>query len=303
MFSGLMPALVTPFDEAGEIDLAAAEAVIDRHVAAGVSGVVALGSTGEFSHLTTSERLRFAEEVVGLAAGRVPVIIGTGASGTREALSIARHAAESGADAVVTVSPFYWTVGEEALFRHFAAIAEAVSIPTLVYNFPMLTGIDLSPALVGRLAEECPNVVGIKDTVLKYIHTVHVIQAVKEVRPEFAVLSGFEDQILPNLLAGGDGSICGLANVAPELFVNLVEAAQSGDFERATDLHRRVLRLMDLGALSDPPIGAIKAAMAKLGVKISPHVRGPALPAPPESEAAIETLLRETGLLTVSGEA
>ena len=303
MFSGLMPALVTPFDEAGEIDLAAAEAVIDRHVAAGVNGIVALGSTGEFSHLTTAERLGFAEEVVGLVAGRVPAIIGTGASGTREAVSIARHAEEAGADAVVTVSPFYWTVGEEALFRHFATIAEAVSIPTLVYNFPMLTGIDLSPALVGRLAEECPNVVGIKDTVLEYIHTVQVIHTVKQVRPEFAVLSGFEDQILPNLLAGGDGSICGLSNVAPELFVNLVEAARSGDFERATDLHRRVLRLMDLGTASDPPIGAFKSAMAKLGVRISPHVRGPALPAPPESDTAIEQILRETGLLAVSGEA
>lgn len=303
MFSGLMPALVTPFDETGEIDLAAAEAVIERNVAAGVSGVVALGSTGEFPHLTTSERLRFAEEVVGLVAGRVPVIIGAGAGGTREAVSIARHAEEAGANAVVTVSPFYWTVGEEALFRHFATIAEAVSVPTLVYNFPMLTGIDLSPALVGRLAEECPNVVGIKDTVTEYIHTVQVIHAVKEVRPEFAVLSGFEDQILPNLLAGGDGSICGLSNVAPELFVNLVDAGGSGDFERATDLHRRVLRLMDLGALSDPPIGAIKAAMAKLGVSLAPHVRGPALPAPPESDAAIEDILGETGLLTVSREA
>lgn len=303
MFSGLMPALVTPFDDEGNIDLAAAEAVIDRHVAAGVNGIVALGSTGEFSHLETPERQRFAEEVVGLIAGRVPAIIGTGASGTREAVSIARHAEEAGADAVVTVSPFYWVVGEEALFRHFATIAEAVSIPTLIYNFPMLTGIDLSPALVGRLAEECPNVVGVKDTVLEYIHTVRVIRAVKEVRLEFAVLSGFEDQILPNLLAGGDGSICGLSNVAPELFVDLVDAARSGDFERATDLHRRVLRLMDLGALSDPPIGAIKVAMGKLGVEISPHVRGPATPAPPESDAGITEILRETGLLAVSGEA
>jgi 4-hydroxy-tetrahydrodipicolinate synthase len=298
MFGGLMPAMVTPFDERGELDLAATEAVIERFIEAGVSGISPLGSTGEASHLTSDERKRFAEEVVRIAAGRVPIVIGVGFSGTRETEELARHAQEAGADAVLVVSPFYWKVGEEALFRHFATVAEAVDIPVVIYNLPMLTGIDLSPSLVARIAAECPNAVGLKDTVTEYNHVVGVLQKVKPVRPDFSVLCGWEDLILPSLLAGADGSICAFANVAPELFVNLVDAAQSGDLTRAAELHRKVLTLVTLGVHSDPAMGAIKVAMNKLGVPVSPAVRGPALPA--TDEAAIEAVLADVGLLETS---
>jgi 4-hydroxy-tetrahydrodipicolinate synthase len=168
----------------------------------------------------------------------------------------------------------------------------------VIYNLPMLTGIDLSPSLVARIAAECPNAVGLKDTVTEYNHMVGVLQKVKPVRPDFSVLCGWEDLILPSLLAGADGSICAFANVAPELFVNLVEAAQSGDLTRAAELHRKVLTLVTLGTHSDPAMGAIKVAMNKLGVPISPAVRGPALPA--TDEAAIEAVLADVGLLETS---
>jgi 2-dehydro-3-deoxy-D-pentonate aldolase len=131
--------------------------------------------------------------------------------------------------------------------------------------------------------------------VTEYNHVLGVLQEVKPMRPDFSVLSGWEDLILPSLLAGADGSICAFANVASELFVGLVEAAQSGDLTRAAELHRRVLTLVTLGTHSDPAIGAIKLAMNKLGVPISPTVRGPALPA--SDEEGIEAVLRETGLL------
>jgi 2-dehydro-3-deoxy-D-pentonate aldolase len=131
--------------------------------------------------------------------------------------------------------------------------------------------------------------------VTEYNHVVGVLQEVKPMRPDFSVLSGWEDLILPSLVAGADGSICAFANVAPELFVGLVDAAQSGDLTRAAELHRRVLTLVTLGTHSDPAIGAIKLAMKKLGVPISPTVRGPALPA--TDEEGIEAVLRETGLL------
>jgi 2-dehydro-3-deoxy-D-pentonate aldolase len=168
MFGGLMPAMVTPFDEREKLDLAATEAVIERFIEAGVSGISPLGSTGEASHLTTKERKHFAHEVVRIVGGRVPLVVGVGFSGTRETVELARHAQEVGADAVLVVSPFYWKVGEEALFRHFATVAESVDIPIVVYNLPMLTGIDLSPSLVARIAAECPNAVGIKDTVTEF---------------------------------------------------------------------------------------------------------------------------------------
>jgi 4-hydroxy-tetrahydrodipicolinate synthase len=300
MFEGLMPAMVTPFDEQGEIDLAATEAVIERSLEAGVSGISPLGSTGEAAHLTFDERRRFAKEVVRIVGGRAPLVVGVGSSGTREAVELARHAQEAGADAALVVSPFYWKVGEEALFEHFATVARSVEIPVMLYNLPMLTGIDLSPALVARLAEEYPNVVGIKDTVTEYGHVVGVLREVKPARPDFSVLAGWEDLILPSLLAGADGSICALANVAPKLFVDLVRSARDGDLATAAELHRRVLSLTALGAHSDTPVGPIKLAMKRLGVPISPAVRGPALPAPPTAEESIEAVLEEAGLLTVS---
>jgi 2-dehydro-3-deoxy-D-pentonate aldolase len=303
MFEGLMPALVTPFDEDGEIDFQATEAIVERHIEAGVDGISALGSTGEFSHLTGSERRRFAEAIVGMIDGRVPLVVGVGTTGTREAVELARHAESIGADGVLSISPFYWKVGEEALFRHFTTVAEAVEIPTLVYNFPMLTGIDLSPVLVGRLAAEHSNIVGIKDTVKEYIHTVNVLREAKESRPDFTVLVGFEDQILPALLAGADGAICGLSNIAPELFVGLVRTFEGGDLTKAAELHRRILPLMSIYTLSDPGLGAAKLAMKKLGFPLSPAVRGPALPAPTDSEEAIEATLEAAGLLPVQGEA
>jgi 4-hydroxy-tetrahydrodipicolinate synthase len=299
MFSGLMPAMVTPFDERGEVDLGATEAVVEHLSGGGVDGISALGSTGEFSHLTTDERKRFAGEVAKIVAGRVPLLIGAGASGTREAVELARHAESVGADGVLVVSPFYWKVGEEALFKHFSTVAGSVGIPTLVYNLPMLTGIDLSAGLIARIAAECPNVIGLKDTVAEYSHTVNVLREVKPVRSDFVVLAGFEDQILPGLLAGSDGAISGLANIAPGLFVGLVRAFEKGDLTEAAELHRRVLSLMVLGKYSDPPLGAIKLAMNKLGVPISPTVRGPALPAPEEAHDKVEGTLCDAGLLTV----
>jgi len=300
MFGGLMPAMVTPFDERGELDFEATEALVERFIQAGVSGISPLGSTGEATHLTFDERKRFAEEVVKLVAGRVPLVVGVGSSGTREAVELARHAEGAGADAVLAVSPFYWKVGEEALFNHFATVADAVEIPVLLYNLPMLTGIELSPALISRLAGERENIVGIKDTVTVYGHVVSVLQEIKEANPDFAVLCGWEDLVFPSLLAGADGSICAFANVAPELFVDLVNSTREGELQRAAELHRRVLELVTLGARSDPPIGAIKLAMGIQGVPISPAVRGPALPADEGAREDIEAILRDAGVLNPS---
>jgi len=299
MFTGLMPAMVTPFDEREEVDLEAAEAVVERLIEAGVDGIIALGSNGEFSHLTGEERKRFAEEVAKIVAERVPLVIGVGASGTKETVELARHAERVGADGVIVVPPYYWKVDEEALFKHFATVAESVDIPVLLYNFPMLTGIGLSPGLVARVADECPNVAGLKDTVAEYSHIVNVLREVKPVRPDFSVLAGFEDHILPALLAGADGAISGLSNVAPELFVSLIRTADAGDLHKAAQLHRRVLSLLPLGEYSDPPIGAIKLAMKKFAVPLSPTVRGPALPVPKEAHEKVEGVLHDVGLLPI----
>lgn len=296
-----MPAMVTPFDEQGGIDLGATERVVERCIEAGVDGLSILGSTGEFPHLSAEERRWFAERVIGMVDGRVEVVVGVGSTSTREAVELARHTGEHGADATLCVPPFYFKVGEKALFRHFSAVARATELPMLVYNFPLLTGLDLSPKLVERLASDLPNVAGLKDTVTEHVHTLDVLGEVKAAHPEFSVLVGFEEQILPNLLAGGDGAISGLANVAPELFVGLVRAFREGDLEEAADRHRRVLALLRLGSLSDPVVGAIKAAMQRLGVGIRPEVRGPALPLARDSHDELDAILESAGLGTAGG--
>ena len=298
MIDGIMPAMVTPFDERGEIDAGATEMVVERCIDAGVDGLSILGSTGEFPHLGFEERQDFAERVIEIVGGRVKVVVGVGSTSTREAAELARHAAGAGAgaDATLCVPPFYFKVGEKALFRHFSTVARAAELPMLVYNFPLLTGLDLSPRLVSRLASEVPNIAGLKDTVTEHTHTLDVLGEVKSANPDFSVLVGFEEQILPNLLAGGDGAISGLANVAPELFVGLVRAFREGDLAEAADRHRRVLALLGLAKLSDPVPGAVKAAMQRLGVGISPSVRGPALPLPPESYEEMDGILESAGL-------
>ena len=138
--------------------------------------------------------------------------------------------------------------------------------------------------------------------VKEYVHTVNVLSEVKPVRSDFVVLVGFEDQILPALLAGADGSIYGLSNIAPELFVDLVRAFEGGDLAGTAQLHRRVIHLMAMYALSDPGLSTTKLAVKKLGIPISPSVRGPALPVSPESEEAIDAALEAAGLLPVHRE-
>ncbi|WP_047866670.1 dihydrodipicolinate synthase family protein [Rubrobacter aplysinae] len=300
MLDGIMPAMITPFDERGEIDPEATETVVERSISAGVDGLSILGSTGEFPHLEFEERRGFAERVIGLVNGRVKVVVGVGSASTREAEELARHAGDAGADATLCVPPFYFKLGERALFEHFSAVSRAADVPMLVYNFPLLTGVEISPEFVSRLATELPNAAGLKDTVTEHTHTLGVLNEVKPTEPDFSVLVGFEEQILPNLLAGGDGAISGLANVAPELFVGLVRSFREGDLEDAADRHRRILALLGLGGLSDPVVGAVKAAMQRLGIAVSPAVRGPALPLPRDSYAELDGILESAGLRVAS---
>lgn len=293
--------MVTPFDERGEIDLAATERVVEHCIEAGVDGLSILGSTGEFPHLDPAERRNFAERVVGMVRGRVRVVVGVGSTSTRESAEFARHAADSGADGTLCVPPFYFKLGEKALYEHFARVARSAEIPMLVYNFPLMTGVGLSARMISRLSTDIPNVEGLKDTVTEHSHTLDVLWTIKPSNPDFSVLVGFEEQILPNLLAGGDGAISGLANVAPALFVGLVRSFREGDLAGAADHHRRVLTLLGIGGLSEPVVGAIKSAMQRTGVGISPAVRGPALPLDPDSYDELDGILESAGLRVTGG--
>ena len=270
---GLYVPLLTPFAADGSLDAAAVRPHVDRLLDGGVEGFVALGTTGEFADLTAAERAAVVEATIAAVDGRAPVLVGVGAVGTAAACGHARHAREAGAAGVLTLPPLYWKLGDAGLVRHFAAVAEAAGIPTLLYDYPALSGTPLSPALVDKVARQVPAVVGIKQSG-PALRTVHgVLSRVRQHRPEFAVMVGAAELLAPAMAAGADGGIIALGNLAPRPLAELVAALRDGDLPAAAACHTEVLRLLAIPALSSPSILALKVAAAVAGSPMEPVVR------------------------------
>lgn len=277
MFKGILTPVITVLDQAGRLDFPGNELVINRLINNGMNGLLFLGSIGEFTALTMEEKKEFIRHVVKIVSKRVPVLIGTGGTVQEEAIELTQFAEQEGADGVVVISPYYFKLTTETIYRYYANIARNTELPIMLYNFPERTSSDLGPDLVARLATEFTNIVAIKDTVDNISHTRKLIQAVKQQRPEFTILSGFDEYLLPNLMAGGDGVLCGLTNVVPEVFSAFINAYEMKDFETVTRLNKKISILMNLYDVSQPFIGAIKGAVAARGVDISTSVKEPAM--------------------------
>jgi len=296
-FAGIIPPLVTLFDRRGRIDEEANRAHLEFVLAGGVHGVFALGSTGEAMHLTGEERRAFAALVVRAVDGRVPVLVGCLSTSTEEAVDLARHAEEIGADGVIVLPPYYWTPNDRAIEAHIGAVASAVRLPVLLYNFPAVVGRSIPAPLVAKLAAASDNVLGIKETIDSISHIHEVLARVKPVKPEFSVLCGFEFHLLNTLLSGGDGGIPAVANVAPEPSVAIYEHVRAGRIAEAAAVMRQRLELAMLYQLDAPLFVVIKEAMAMLGRIPHPAVRAPAPPLTDEHRARLRSLLTAAGLL------
>ncbi|HHV79331.1 MAG TPA: 4-hydroxy-tetrahydrodipicolinate synthase [Firmicutes bacterium] len=296
-FRGIIPPLLTIFKSDGSFDFEGNKALMDYVISKGVHGVFVLGSIGEFAHLTTEERRQFAEFAVEAVAGRVPLLVGTGGTNTREVVELTRHAKEIGADAVVIVTPYYWTLSQQNLYRHYATVADAVDIPILIYNFPNLTGNNVSPSLVADLVKKHGNIVGIKDTIDSVSHIRELVLEVKSVNPDFSVLAGFDDHVFNTLAMGGDGAIPGSANFAPQLTVGMFESFSRGDLKTALEFHRKLLLLPRLYGMDTPAIGVIKAACKLCGVPVGYTVRQPAGEVRPETLDSLKALLEQAELI------
>ncbi|GBG57658.1 dihydrodipicolinate synthase family protein [Sporomusaceae bacterium FL31] len=277
MFKGILTPVITVLDQKGRLDFPGNELVINRLINHGMNGLLFLGSIGEFTALTMEEKKEFIRYVVKIVSKRVPVLIGTGGTVQEEAIELTQVAEQEGADGVVVISPYYFKLTPEIIYRYYANIARNTALPMMLYNFPERTSSDLGPDLVTRLAADFTNIVAIKDTVDNISHTRKLIQAVKQQRPEFTILSGFDEYLLPNLMAGGDGVLCGLTNVVPEVFSELLKAYETKDFGKVARLNKKVSILMNLYDVSQPFIGAIKGAVAARGVAINPTVKEPAM--------------------------
>jgi 4-hydroxy-tetrahydrodipicolinate synthase len=256
-------------------------------------------------HLTTEERRTFAALVVRHVDGRVPVLIGCLDTSTAQAIALARHAEELGADGVIVIPPFYWTPGDQAIDAHIGGVAASVRLPVLIYNFPSVVGRSIPPAVVARLAERYENVLGIKETIDSISHIHEVLALVKPSKPAFSVLCGFEFHLLNTLLSGGDGCIPAVANFAPQPTVAIYEHARAGRLAEAAAVMRQRLELAMLYQLPSPQGGVanapffvvIKEAMVLLGQIPHATVRAPASPLSEVHRARLRELLVSAGLL------
>jgi 4-hydroxy-tetrahydrodipicolinate synthase len=289
-FRGAITALITPFRD-GAVDEDAFVALIERQIAAGIHGLVPAGTTGETSTLSHDEHRRVVELCVQTARGRVPVIAGAGSNATSEAIDLARHAKAVGADAVLVVAPYYNRPSQDGLYRHYAAINDAVQIPVITYNGPGRTVADLSNETLERLST-LPNIVGIKDATgdLTRISLQRLTCG-----PEWVLLSGDDPTGLGYIAHGGVGCISVTSNVAPESVAAFYNAALARDWDTALYLQDRLIRLHKALFLDASP-APTKFAMAQLGL-CSDEVRLPISPCAEAVKPAILEAMREAGVI------
>jgi dihydrodipicolinate synthase/N-acetylneuraminate lyase len=295
-FAGIIPPLVTPFDDRGSYAGEAMERLLDRVIGGGVHGVFLLGSTGEFAEMDAVMRKAILAHCIAYVKGRVPVFVGIGASSTRETIELGHHAEEVGADAALVVNDFYSPLSREKLAGFYRDVAASIDLPLFLYNNPAMTGQDLEPSLVRELALSCENIVGIKDTVDAPAHTRQIILDVHAERPDFMVFAGHDDQMLGALILGGHGGIAGTANFAPEIACALYRAFQQRDYPATIARQRQISALVAIYGVDIPSYGAVKAAIRMTGVDIPASVLPPARPLEAQGVARISAILNSAGI-------
>ncbi len=290
--TGSIVAIVSPMHEDGSLDLPGLRKLVDFHVQEGTDAIVVVGTTGESPTVDVEEHHLLIETVIAQAAGRIPVIAGTGANSTSEAIEMTRFAKAAGADAALSVVPYYNKPTQEGLYRHFKTIAEAVDIPVILYNVPGRTVADLSNDTALRLAQ-IPNVVGIKDATGNLDRGCELIARAPE---GFAVYSGDDPTACSLILMGAQGNISVVANVAPRLMHEMCVAALNGELSKARELHFRLHGLHRQLFCEANPI-PVKWACQALGLIAEGGIRLPLTPLSPECHERVRGALRQAGLL------
>jgi 4-hydroxy-tetrahydrodipicolinate synthase len=290
MFKGVITALVTPF-RGDAVDEEALRRLVDEQIRAGIDGFVPVGTTGESPTVSVEEHIRIIKIVVEETRKRVPVIAGTGANSTREAIELTREARAVGADGTLQVTPYYNRPTQDGLFRHFKAIAEAASLPIVVYNVPGRTACDLLPETVARLCE-VPLVVGIKEATGSAQRAAQIISRVGD---RMVVLSGDDATAFPLYALGAHGCISVVSNVAPAEMAAMWDAAVAGNWNKARELHYRVFPLSEGLFIEANPI-PVKAALAMMG-KITDEIRAPLYPMAGANREKVRKILADLKLI------
>ena len=291
MFKGSLPALVTPFTPDGDLDLAALEKLVEWQIAQGSHGLVPVGTTGESPTLTHDEHRKVVEEVVRIAAGRVPVIAGAGSNATHEGIGLVQHAQEAGAQGALVVTPYYNKPTQAGLIAHFTALHEASDLPIIIYNIPGRSVVDMTPETMGTLAR-LPRIAGVKDATgrLERVCCQRITCGTDfiQLSGEDATAHGFNAQ-------GGTGCISVTANVAPALCAQMQAACLRGDYAEALRLQDRLMPL-HIAIFIEPGLVGAKYAMSRLGL-CGETVRLPLVPLTEGTRAHIDAALAHAGLL------
>ncbi|GAB3475731.1 4-hydroxy-tetrahydrodipicolinate synthase [Marinomonas epiphytica] len=291
MITGSLVALITPMTAEGAVDTEKLDDLIEFHIKAGTHGIVAVGTTGESSTLTPSEHAGVIRQVVKTVSGRVPVIAGTGANATHEAIDLTLSAKEAGADACLLVTPYYNKPTQEGLYQHFKAIAEAVEIPQILYNVPGRTACDMSNDTILRLAS-LQNIVGVKDATGDLERGAALIKALPN---DFAVYSGDDPTAVGLMLLGGKGNISVTANIAPSQVAKAAELAIAGEEDLARQQDAEINRLHSALFVESNPI-PVKWACHLLGL-CEQGIRLPLTPLAADLRPALQTAMQSTGVL------
>lgn len=289
-FQGSIVAMVTPFRD-GKVDEAKIRELVEFHFKNGTHAIVPCGTTGESPTLSHEEHKKVVEVTIQAAAGRVPVIAGTGSNSTAEAIELTGHAKKAGADGVLMVCPYYNKPTQKGLVAHYRAIAEAVDIPIILYNIPGRTGVNMLPETVATLAE-LPNIVGIKEASGSLEQMTEVIHLCGE---RITVVSGDDTLTLPLMSVGGKGVISVIANILPKESAEMTNAALNGDWKRAKELHLRMFPLCKAMFYETNPI-PVKTAMQLLG-RLNGELRLPLAPMSEANRDKLEKALKAYGLL------
>lgn len=292
--AGYITPAVTVFDDDGSLDAAGLKNVYEHLIRGNMDGIVIMGSTGEFFSMSAKQKRQLIDIASETIAGRVRLYVGAGSMRMEESLEIGNYALERGAAGVMAISPWYFPLGKSDIIRYYSYLAEHLEGNIFLYNFPAVTGHDISPEIVLELLKKYHNITGYKDTVKEMSHTRGLMDAVQIKYPGFQVYSGYDDNLLHVMAGGGSGCVGGLSNICPEIFRDWSDAIYEGDtkgMEVGQRKANKLCRLLDMGL---PFVPVIKRAMQMKGVEINDFVSFPFQTVMEEEEEGIRKILKET---------
>lgn len=290
--------VVTAFDSDFNLDIKANQRIWDFVIEGGIDGIILMGSTGEFFAMTIEQRKALILEAVRHIKHRVPLIVGTGSMRQEETIELTRFASDKGADGVIIVPPYYFSLSQDCVEDYFDAVVGAVSTRIYLYNYPERTGYDLTPGLILKLLRKHDNIVGCKDTVVNFAHTRKLIETILPEFPDFEIYSGYDDNFAHNVLSGGSGVIGGLTNVAPEVGSGWVKAFQENNIDKISYYQKQMDILAQLFEFGVPFVPLLKKAMVMRGIPME-EVCTPPLQYPSKDQISqIKEILRKVNIFS-----